>query len=294
MFRDYTLDSPNLDFAEARRRALLALIRDTLRRQQRELLPYSAVASRFLIRGQIARGIRLVPLAQIIGSQGRYEDFDRSFLPRNERTAERWKRLSAARSNNVDLPPVELYKLGAIYFVADGNHRVSLARYLGQPDIQAQVTEVIIDVPLNVDLELADLVGKEEQGDFFEWTDLARLRPGCAIEVTELGGYLELIRHINWQRACLSVLRDHDVSGEDAVLDWYDTVYLPLVSTIRSSGLLAAFPDRTETDLYLWVMERGQELLQHPPARSRMPKPLAALVQQVDSLSKRLLNRFRS
>jgi hypothetical protein len=39
------------------------------------------------------------------------------------------------------LPPVSLYKLGDAYFVLDGNHRVSVARYHGVPAVEADVTE---------------------------------------------------------------------------------------------------------------------------------------------------------
>lgn len=259
----HRLSDTNADseYASARWRAILQQALDALRRQNRPLLPFSEVASHFLVRGQHDLGLQNVPLAKIVGSQGRYADFDRSFLPRSTHTAERWKSVSRARARNIELPPVELYKLGGVYFVADGNHRISVARYSGQIDITAWVTEVTIDVPLTPDLELADLVLKEEQGDFFEWTDLAQLRPGCTIEVTELGGYLELIRHINWQRACLAVQREAEVTAQEAVLDWYDTVYLPLVETIRASGQLHSFPGRTETDLYVWMMDHGQALL---------------------------------
>jgi hypothetical protein len=252
---------------------------DIVRLQNRTLLSYNEVASHFLIRGQHDLGLQNVPLAKIVGSQGRYADFDRRFLPRSTHTAARWKSVSLARARSIELPPVELYKLGGIYFVADGNHRISVARYSGQLEITARVTEVSIDVPLTPDLELADLVLKEEQSDFFEWTDLARLRPGCAIEVTELGGYLELIRHINWQRACLVVQRDAEVSAREAVLDWYDTVYLPLVETIRASALLRSFPDRTETDLYIWVMDHGLELLERKAHRGVRRNLSASLVR---------------
>ena len=267
MYRPHANSSADADYASARWHAVLGIALNILRRQRRELLPYAEVASHFLIRGQHDLGLQTVPLAKIVGSQGRYADFDRHFLPRSTHTAERWKSVSRAHHRNVELPPVELYKLGGIYFVADGNHRISVARYAGQIDITARVTEISIDVPLTPDLELSDLVLKEEQGDFFEWTNLAQLRPGCAIEVTELGGYLELIRHINWQRSCLAVQRDTEVTAQEAVLDWYDTVYLPLVETIRAGALLRSFSDRTETDLYIWVMEHGQELLEQKATR---------------------------
>jgi len=292
MHRPLAETGADADYAGARWQAGLRLVVDTLRRQRHDLLPYEAVASRLLVRGQLDRGLQTVPLAKIIGSQGRYADFDRRFLPRSTHTAERWKSISRARARNLELPPVELYKLGEIYFVADGNHRVSVARYAGQLDIEARVTELTIDVPLTPKLKLADLVRKEEQSDFFEWTNLAQLRPGCAIEVTELGGYLDLIRHINWQRACLAVQRKADVSSDEAVADWYDTVYLPLVETIRASGLLRSFPDRTETDLYIWVMEHGQELLEQKAARG-VKRRLSSWLGRLATLRQRMLKAWR-
>ena len=68
--------------------------------------------------------------------------------------------------NRSSLPPVELYKIGDIYFVRDGNHRVSVARQQGQVYIDAYVTELQVDVPLNPNLSVHDLLLKEEYSDF--------------------------------------------------------------------------------------------------------------------------------
>ena len=54
---------------------------------------------------------------------------------------ERWKRVDLAFHRDQVLPPVSLYKLGDAYFVEDGNHRVSVARYHGAEWIEADVTE---------------------------------------------------------------------------------------------------------------------------------------------------------
>src|SRR5687768_15629573 len=126
-------------FSRARWATLRRAVLAPLRRQQRSLLPFEDVRARFAIRGQRDLGLCTVLLAQIVGSQGRYGDFDREFGPRTTRTADRWKSIHRARGHNVELPPVELYKLGAIYFVADGHHRVSVARHAGQLDIAARV-----------------------------------------------------------------------------------------------------------------------------------------------------------
>lgn len=269
MLPPYIENLADTDFETARRQAFIGAFLDRLRGTPHDLLPLDEVRSRLVVRGQIDRGIQVVPLAAIVGSQGRSHDFDRRFRPRTTRTAGRWKQVSRARAEQLELPPVELYKLSEIYFVADGNHRISVARQAGQSDIRAHVTELVVDVPLTPDLDLADLIRLEEQADFFAWTNLGRLRPGCVIDVRHLGGYLELIRHINWQRACLSAVRGTPVSSEEAVCDWYDTVYVPLVAGIRTSDLWRYVPARTEADLYLWLMEHGISYLGHMPRGRR-------------------------
>ena len=42
----------------------------------------------------------------------------------------------------LDLPAVRLYKIDEAYFVEDGNHRVSVARYQDVQTIEAEVTEL--------------------------------------------------------------------------------------------------------------------------------------------------------
>ena len=73
----------------------------------------------------------MIPIASIIGSVGRYRDFDRAFLPLDGADRERWKRLDVAFNELRDLPPIDVYKIGEVYFVRDGNHRVSVAKANG-------------------------------------------------------------------------------------------------------------------------------------------------------------------
>jgi hypothetical protein len=91
--------------------------------------------------GRIYRGMRTVPVAQIAGSVGRCSEFDRGFMPARTSVKERWKRIDRAFHRGEELPPVSLYKVGDFYFVLDGHHRVSVARYHGVEWIDAHVTE---------------------------------------------------------------------------------------------------------------------------------------------------------
>ena len=90
----------------------------------------------------VRRGIRVVDPEKIVGSVGRRRDFDRCFMPLRAAAGERWKRVDLAFHQDKVLPPVSLYKIGEAYFVLDGNHRVSVARYHGVPDVEADVTEL--------------------------------------------------------------------------------------------------------------------------------------------------------
>jgi hypothetical protein len=242
-------------FLAARRRATFSGWLARFRGRPNQMLPLEEVRRRMSIRGQRHLGLQTVPIDHIIGSEGRYTDFDRRFLPLNEAVKQRWTGVGKAWLQDIELPPIDLYKIGEIYFVRDGNHRVSVARQYGQDYIDAIVTEIVVDVPLSPDLSVHDLLLKEEYSDFLEWTDLARLRPEQQIEFTELGGYLTLIQHINGHRYFLGMNYNREFTQAEAVESWYDTVYLSIIEIIRAQQSLQAFPKRTEADLYRWIME---------------------------------------
>lgn len=243
------------NFRDARRKAFIVSLVDTVRGRSNDLFALEDVRQRFNIRGQRYLGHQIVPLNQIVGSEGRYADFDRRFLPRYDKLLGRWSSIDEAMLQDLVLPPVELYKIGDVYFVRDGNHRVSVARQKGQTFIDAFVTELTIDVPLTTDLSVRELMLKEEYSDFLEWTELQRLRPEQRIEFSEFGGYVELVRHINAHRYYLGLELQREIERDEAVTSWYDTVYMPLIYAIREQDMLRHFPNRTEADLYRWIMD---------------------------------------
>ena len=127
------------DFGRARRRAFL---RRLARRFRDDALPaFEDVRKSLRAHNRVRVGTRVVDVGRIVGSVGRRKDFDRSFMPLRASVGERWKRVDLAYLRSEDLPPVELYKIGDAYFVEDGNHRVSVARYHGTPTLEALVTE---------------------------------------------------------------------------------------------------------------------------------------------------------
>lgn len=242
-------------FHESRRKALLEALLDGIRRQPTDMLAFEPVRACLNIHGQVALGHQIVPVDHIIGSEGRYSDFDRRFLPRTEAVEERWRSVERAMDRLIDLPPVDLWKISDVYFVRDGNHRVSVARWMGQGHIDALVTELLVDVPLTPDLSVRTLLFAEEYSDFLEWTNLHALRPNQRIEFSELCGYLELVRHINIYRYSLGQQLGRAIERDEAVAGWYDIIYTPIVQVIRDQRAIKRFPGRTEADLYRWVMD---------------------------------------
>lgn len=244
------------DFERAAGRAFWRKILTLFTGENNELLPFDEVRKRLTIRGQNYTGLKQVDIAKIVGSMGRYKDFDRAFLPVQSRTRDRWISIDKAHYEQVPLPPVELYKIGEIYFVKDGNHRVSVARERGQAFVDAFVTEIHIPIVLTPDVKVDDLVLKQERATFLEQTRLFELRPEARIEITLPGQYDKLREHIAVHRWYQGEQRQAEVPYPEAVESWYENVYCPLVDIIREQGILKEFPGRTETDLYLWIIER--------------------------------------
>lgn len=261
------------DYGRARARAFFNKLLAYIRGRPNDLLSFDEVKEKLRIGGPIYRGVRTVPVAQIAGSLNRYRDFDRAFLPSQSHTAERWRKVNRAFYEEVSLPPVVLYKVGDVYFVVDGNHRVSVARDKGQEFIDAEVRECAVRVPVTPDLEPEDLVILGERVEFLERTRLDELRPEAKIDLTILGGHDRMLEHIAVHRYFMGLDWKRDIGEDEVVTHWYDTVYLPIVNVIRESGILAEFAGKTEADLYLWVIDHQHYLAQE---RDLLSPPAAA------------------
>jgi hypothetical protein len=226
------------------------------------LLPFDEVRARLRLRSKTDRGLQQIPLDRIVGSVGRYRDFTRAFFPRYDEMGDRWRRVDQLVQSS-GLPPIEVYQVGEVYFVKDGNHRVSVARQHGASTIAAYVWEYPTPVPLSPEDDLDDLLIKQEYAEFLAHTGLDAIRPEQRIEFTTPGRYRALEEHIAVHRYYLGLEQDREIPYEDAVASWYDTVYLPVVQAIRQQEILKEFPGRTEADLYVWVMDHLYYLKEH-------------------------------
>jgi nucleotide-binding universal stress UspA family protein len=250
------------DFWRARRRANLREALSFLGGGRNDLLSYEEVRRKLRAVEESSAKLEEVPLDAIVGSVGRYNDFTRGFLPRQDSDKERWAKVRQAMTGLEGVPPIEVYRIGDAYFVKDGNHRVSVARQLGSKYLQAYVTPVHSRVKLEADVEPDDLIIKAEQANFLLETRLDELRPEADLALTAPGQYARLLEHISVHRYFMGIDQDRPIPYPEAVEHWYDSVYLPVVESIRHNGLLRGFPGRTEADLYLWLSEHRSTLEQ--------------------------------
>ncbi len=248
------------DFSHARLKAFLNGIQAALTGRPGTLLSYDEVKEKLRIGGPIYRGVQAVPVKKIVGSLNRYQQFDRAFMPKQSDTSNRWQRVDRAFYEEISLPPVVLYKVGEVYFVVDGHHRVSVAREQGQEFIDAEVRECSTKINITPDLKPEDLQILGDKVNFLERTGLDRLRPEARIKLTIPDGFSRMLEHIAVHRYFMGLDLKRDVSEEEAVAHWYDAVYMPIIRVIRKSDILMDFPGKTEGDLYLWVLDHQRYL----------------------------------
>lgn len=248
-------------FQGARARAFWREMFALLRGKPAELLSFDDIKARLRLREESYKGLQDVPLDKIVGSVGRYRDFTRDFLPRSNNQQERWSRVYAVASSMEGLPPIEVYKVGDVYFVRDGNHRVSVARRLGSRTIQAHVTELHSPVELHPGMSQKELDAAAAYAEFLSMSGLETSRPHHqSMMLSEPSRYGELLGHILLHRGILEQVEERPISIEDAAANWYDYVYRPAVTLIRKYDVLAHMPGRTEADLYLWLVDHLREL----------------------------------
>jgi nucleotide-binding universal stress UspA family protein len=219
-------------------------------------------------------------LDAIVGSVGRYQDFTRDFLPKKDSDEERWAKVKTAVIDMVGMPPIDVYKMGEVYFVIDGNHRVSVARELGGKTITAHVTEIETRVSLSPEDDPDEIICKARYADFVAATNVDRLRPEADLFMTFCHKYDLILAQIGLHRHILAENIGRPLTDAEAVCHWYDEIYLPVVQLIRQQGMMALFPERTEADMYVLFTERRAQLEEALGWAIEPDETISALVEQ--------------
>jgi hypothetical protein len=233
------------------------------------LLSFNDVKEILKPRNEVYRGMRAVPISKIVGSEGRYRDFNKFFLPRREFLRERWESVDRANIRDIPLPAIQLYEVGGVYFVRDGNHRVSVARSQGGEEIDAEVTslstDIAIDASMTVD-QLKAAVVEYEKKIFYEKTSFDRLcfaKPlvgDMTLNFTQPGCYDVVYNHILVHKYYLNQTLEEELPFEEALVSWYNNVYSPIIKIINEDMLCLNFPGSSPSDLYVWIVKHWDYL----------------------------------
>lgn len=250
-------------FENARFISLLKNLKYLLIGRNNELLSFEKIKKGFGLYKQASLRVQVVPVEDIVGSFDRYRDFDKFFLPKKNHLQYRWAHIHNLLVRDVILPPVKLYKVSEIYFVVDGNHRVSVSKKIGVRFIDAEVIEFLTDANITREMDPKDIFIQIEREKFLNITGLKLNRPDIKTRITSPGQYDVLLGQINKLMVQLNENRKDGeklISFKEASLIWYDDIYLPAIEVIKNYGILAKFPNRTKTDLYIWINEHKRYL----------------------------------
>jgi hypothetical protein len=251
------------DFSRARTRELLSRVSGLMDPARQHLLPLEEVLAILKPESEIYVGMDAVPLDRIVGSEGRYRDFDRHFLPRRDFLRNRWISVDMAHYKDVPLPPIRIYEIGGVYFVRDGNHRVSVAKARGQAMIDAEVTRLGSVVALRPGMTLEEIrreLVAYEKRRFYERTGYGRITGDESLDFTSPGRYDQVLEHVLVHKYYANQGMKEEMPFEDALRSWHGSVYSPVVAAIEEEGLLSRFPGRTASDLYMFIVQHWDEL----------------------------------
>jgi hypothetical protein len=208
-------------------------------------------------------GMKAVKISHIVGSEGRYQDFNKAFLPRHEYLRSRWENVDKAYLKDINLPSIKLYEIGGVFFVRDGNHRVSVAKAKGFEAIDAEVVKLDSEINLNPKMTKDDLkrsVILYEKKSFYKKTKLKNIINPYELDFTDTGRYDEVMLHIYVHKYYINQSRSHEIPLEEAAGSWYSNIFKPIIDFINEKKILYKFPGRTGADLYMWVVHHWDDL----------------------------------
>jgi len=247
------------DWQNARRKVLYRDVVCLIKRCSVDLLSFEDTRAQLHLHQKNYLGLQEVPLENIRGSVGRFDDFNAAFLPRKEFLQERWQNVEVAMLEG-KTPPVDLYQVGQDYYVMDGNHRVSVARQRGLDTIEAYVTKFTGDESSDEVSDVDKIFIESERAAFLENSGNANIHEAEAIVFTCPGCYEVVTKQIEDYRQGTQQQENRPLSFEQAFAEWNQEVYAPALEAIHQNDLVSKFPDRTEADLFIWTSQNSAEL----------------------------------
>ena len=272
-------EDAKIAFDRERRRRALSRLASRMRFEADDvshMLPFEEVVGALGATSRASVGERVIPLESIVGTVDRRRgDFDRAFRP-SPNTRGRWERIAEARKRGEAMPPIDVFKIGDLYFVQDGHHRVSVARAMGDTDINANVVQVRTKLGAGRELRMSDLPLKAHERVFHERVPL----PASARERIQLSDewrYAQLANLIESWGYRASLERERLMGRAEMALTWFREEYEPMVEMLREEGLGGG---GTETERYLRVVMLRFLLLQRHDWTEDLAERLAGEVKQ--------------
>jgi hypothetical protein len=251
------------DFNKARSKATISGILNALTPERQKLLSLGDIRRLIKPKSETYIGMKAVDINLIIGSEGRYNDFNRTFLPKKEFIRSRWESIDKAHLKSIILPAIKLYEISGSYFVRDGNHRVSVAKLQGVLSIDAEVIRLDTEISLTPGMSLKameEAIIVYEKNHVFSNTDLKSIIDPDILNFSAPGRFHEILRHIQGHKYFINEDRTEEISFQDAGISWYNNLYKPIIDIVKDEHILGRFPGRTEADLYMWIIKHWHEL----------------------------------
>ena len=258
----YIKSQSDEDFTKARNKALFNEIQHFLSSEETKLLSFSEIKKWLKPKNEVYEGMQEIPISHIVGSEGRFNDFDNHFFPRSVHLKNRWRSIDEARLTDVVLPPIKLYEIGGLYFVRDGNHRVSVAKSQGVLYIDAEVISLKSEIKLRPGMSQQQIIRKiidYEKRVFYNQTGFGDITDDWNLDFTWTGQYDVIYNHIEVHKYYMGE-KEQEITLIEAIQSWYDNVYMPVVHVVKKYRIMKNFKNHTVGDMYTWLLKYWTDL----------------------------------
>ncbi len=262
---DFSSTQSEEDFNKAHNKAFINDILHFLSPEEASLISLNDVKQMIKPVNETYIGMKVIPIEKIVGSEGRYKDFDNRFFPKSSHLKNRWEHVDEAAIKSINLPPIKVYEIAGLYFVRDGNHRVSVAKSRGTEFIDAEVvslqSEIVLKKPDNINDIVKQIINYEKRV-FYSETGFGDITDYWCLDFSRTGRYDVIYNHILTHKYYINQGKTEEISMEDALLSWFNNVYVPIATIIQEKHILRSFPKRTIGDLYVWIVRYWDDLKQ--------------------------------
>lgn len=251
------------DFSKARNKALINELQHFLNPEETRLLSLTEIKKMLKPTGEVYQGMQAIPVELIVGSEGRYRDFDNQFFPKNTHLKQRWASIDLAHIHDVILPPIRVYELGGVYFVRDGNHRVSVAKSKGVECIDAEVVSLQTEIKLkpgSTPGEMIKQIIEYEKRCFYGETGFGDVTDYWCLDFSATGVYDIVYHHLLIHKYYINQNQSEEIPMDQAILSWFKTVYMPVIEVIERQKIMRKFKNRTPADMYVWIIKYWDDL----------------------------------